>query len=424
MAGMNFPSVLGLPLETILVGVSVLLLLSVLSSTASSRLGIPALLLFVGLGMLAGSEGPGGIEFDYPRLAQSLGVVALALILFSGGMDTDWGSIRLILWRGISLATLGVGLTTVLVGWFAMQFLEFSVLEGLLLGAIVSSTDAAAVFSVLRARNVRLRGSLKGLLEFESGSNDPMAVFLTVGFISLISSPSTSMVELVPLFVHQMSVGALLGYAMGQVMLFLLNRLKLEYEGLYDVLSLALALLTYGATASLGGSGFLAVYLAGIIVGNGNLERQGSLSRFHDAVAWLMQILMFLSLGLQVFPSRVVPVIGIGLVLSLVLMFIARPLSVFVALMASNLRWNEKLLISWVGLRGAVPIVLAMFPLIAGLPEADIIFNLVFFIVLTSVLLQGATLPLVAWWLGLLEPSSETLDGVAFANAPVRRLKP
>ena len=421
---MNFPSVLGLPLETILVGVSVLLLLSVLSSTASSRLGIPALLLFVGLGMLAGSEGPGGIEFDYPRLAQSLGVVALALILFSGGMDTDWGSIRLILWRGISLATLGVGLTTVLVGWFAMQFLEFSVLEGLLLGAIVSSTDAAAVFSVLRARNVRLRGSLKGLLEFESGSNDPMAVFLTVGFISLISSPSTSMVELVPLFVHQMSVGALLGYAMGQVMLFLLNRLKLEYEGLYDVLSLALALLTYGATASLGGSGFLAVYLAGIIVGNGNLERQGSLSRFHDAVAWLMQILMFLSLGLQVFPSRVVPVIGIGLVLSLVLMFIARPLSVFVALMASNLRWNEKLLISWVGLRGAVPIVLAMFPLIAGLPEADIIFNLVFFIVLTSVLLQGATLPLVAWWLGLLEPSSETLDGVAFANAPVRRLKP
>jgi cell volume regulation protein A len=398
--------VLQLPLDDLLVGLSLLLLLSVLSSKASSRLGIPALLLFVALGMLAGSEGPGGIEFDYPKLAQSLGVVALALILFSGGLDTNLGNIRGVLWQGISLATLGVCITTVLVGWFATTFLNFSFLEGLLLGAIVSSTDAAAVFAVLRGKNVRLRGSLTPLLELESGCNDPMAVFLTVGFISLISFPTASIVELVPLFVHQMSVGALLGYAMGQLMLFLLNRLDLEYEGLYEVLSLALALLTYGATASLGGSGFLAVYIAGLIVGNGRLERQLPLRGFHDALAWLMQIVMFLTLGLQVFPSKILPVIGVGLVLSVFLMFVARPVSVFLALTLSHLTGKEKAFVAWVGLRGAVPIVLATFPLIAGLPHADMIFNLVFFIVLTSVLLQGATLPLMARWLGLIEPES------------------
>lgn len=395
-------------IESVFLGVSVLLLLSVLASKASARLGIPALLLFILIGMLAGSEGPGGIEFDYPRLAQSLGVVALVFILFAGGLDTEWASVRPILWHGIALSTVGVGLTAVLVAWFAVRVLEFSSLEGLLLGSIVSSTDAAAVFAVLRSRNVSLKQPLKPLLEFESGSNDPMAVFLTIGFISLLTNKDASLMDLLPKFALQMPMGALLGWIMGKGMVLAINKLRLEYDGLYPVLSLALVLFTYGITDALGGNGFLAAYVAGLIMGNSSFVHKASLIRFHDGLAWLMQITMFLALGLQVFPSRIVPVIGIGLVVSLFLMLVARPLSVFLTLAFTRLSVKEKTLISWVGLRGAVPIILGTFPLVAGVPKADTIFNMVFFIVLTSVLLQGTSLPLVARWLGLESPLPAT----------------
>jgi potassium/hydrogen antiporter len=391
-------------IESVFLGVSVLLLLSVLASKASAKLGVPALLLFILIGMFAGSEGPGGIEFDYPRLAQSVGVVALVFILFAGGLDTEWASVRPIRWHGVALSTLGVGLTAVFVAWFAVRVLDFSLLEGLLLGSIVSSTDAAAVFAVLRSRNVSLKNPLKPLLEFESGSNDPMAVFLTIGFVSLLMNKDASLIDLLPKFALQMPVGALLGWIMGKGMVLAINKMRLEYDGLYPVLSLSLVLFTYGITDALGGNGFLAAYIAGLIMGNSSFVHKASLIRFHDGLAWLMQITMFLALGLQVFPSRIVPVIGIGLLVSLFLMLIARPLSVFLTLAFTRLSLKEKTLISWVGLRGAVPIILGTFPLVAGVPKADMIFNMVFFIVLTSVLLQGTSLPLVTRWLGLESP--------------------
>jgi cell volume regulation protein A len=393
-----------LPIEHLLLGISTLLLLSVFSSQLSGKLGVPALVLFLIIGMLAGSEGPGGIEFDYPRLAQSLGVIALTLILFSGGLDTHWHQIRPVVLKGFALATVGVCLTAGLVAWLSIWLLDFALLDGLLLGAIVSSTDAAAVFMILRSRQIRLRGQLAPLLELESGSNDPMAVFLTVGLITLLTQPGATPLDIVPMFFHQMILGALIGYSMGACMTALCRHLRLEYEGLHAVLSLGVALFTYGVTASVGGNGFLAVYLAGLTVGNSAIKQLDYLRRFHEGQAWLMQIMMFLTLGLQVFPSQVVPVIGPGLILSLFLMFAARPAAVLATLVFSELNLKEKLFVSWGGLRGAVPIVLATFPLIAGLHQAQIIFNLVFFIVLTSVLLQGTSLISVSRWLGLTGP--------------------
>ncbi len=391
-------------IEHVLLGAAVLLLLSIFASKASGRLGVPALLLFLFVGMLSGSEGLGRIPFDDAYVAQFLGVVALVFILFAGGLDTAWESVRPVVWKALALSTLGVLVTAALVGVFAAGILGFSLLEGLLLGAIVSSTDAAAVFAVLRARSVGLRGEIKPLLELESGSNDPMAVFLTVGLTGLLFNRNSSLIGLIPLFFQQMALGALFGYGMGRAMVFVVNRIRLEYEGLYPVFTLALVALTYGATASLGGNGFLAVYIAGLLMGNNDFIHKRSLIRFHDGLAWLMQITMFLTLGLLVFPSRLVPVIGVGLLVALFLMFVARPASVFLALAFANTGWREKAMVSWVGLRGAVPIILATFPLLAGVPQADMIFNLVFFIVLTSVLLQGTTLPLVARWLDVDAP--------------------
>jgi len=380
---------------------SFLVILSIASGYASGRLGIPSLLLFLAIGMLVGSDGPGGIEFDNPHLVQSIGVVALALILFAGGLDTQWHSVRPVLWRGISLSTVGVCVTALLVGWFASAVLNFAFLQGLLLGAIVSSTDAAAVFAILRAKHIQLKGDLTPLLELESGSNDPMAVILTIGLIELLTQPSTSALDLLRMFAVQVTLGAGLGVIMGKVMGYLLDRFELEFQGLYPVLSVALALFTYGITSGLGGSGFLAVYLAGLLVGRRSFARKADVMRFHDGVAWLMQITMFLVLGLQVFPSRLVPLMVPALLLSLFLIVIARPASIFLGLLPTRMPVRERALVAWVGLRGAVPIILATFPLVAGIPRADEMFHLVFFIVLTSLLLQGPSVSLVARWLGV-----------------------
>lgn len=392
-------------IEIILIVTATLLLLSIVASKASGRLGVPALVLFLAVGMLAGSDGPGGIPFDNAWQAQSLGVVALVLILFAGGLETVWACVRPVLARALALSTVGVLVTAVLVGMFARVVLGFSLLEGILLGAIVSSTDAAAVFSVLRGKDLGLKGDIKPLLELESGSNDPMAVFLTVGLTNVLANTDASLTALVPMFARQMVLGALCGYLMGRAMVFIVNRLRLGFQGLYPVLVLSLVFLTYGATALVGGNGFLAVYLAGLVMGNRDFLHKRSLKGFYDGLAWLMQIAMFLTLGLLVFPSRLVPVIGVGLLVALFLMFVARPLSVFLTLLPSKMNIREKTLVSWVGLRGAVPIILATFPLLAGLPNADTMFNLVFFIVLTSVLLQGTSLPVVARLLAVDEPA-------------------
>ncbi len=391
-------------IEYILAGAAVLILISIIANKVSGRLGLPALLIFIFVGMLAGSEGPGGLEFSDPVVAQSIGVVGLALILFSGGIDTRWSEVRPVLTKGLALSTVGVALTALIVSVAAIVLLGFSTLEGFLLGAIVSSTDAAAVFSILRSRRASLKGELRPLLEFESGSNDPMAIFLTIGAIALLMQPGASFFSLVPLFMQQMAVGSLLGYGMGTGTAWLINTVKLEYEGLYAVITLASALLVYGLTTIVGGNGFLATYIAGMVIGNSAIVHRKSLIRFHEGIGWLMQITLFLTLGLFVFPSEILPVLVPGIIISFVLIFIARPVAVYIALLPWKMKRNEKIMISWVGLRGAAPIVLATFPLLAGVPQAHVFFNLVFFMVIASALLHGTSIPSVARLLEIAAP--------------------
>ena len=398
---------MAIALEIIFVGIALLILISIIANKFSERLGVPALLIFLIVGMLAGSEGPGGIPFNDPAVAQMIGIIALAYILFAGGFDTRWDEVQPIFWPGIALSTVGVVLTAVCLGVFASVVLGLSPLTGFLLGAVVSSTDAAAVFSVLRMARARLKGNLRPFLEFESGSNDPMAVFLTTSVIALILTPGSSALTLVPMFVQQMVVGGLLGYGMGRGIVFFINRLKLESEGLYPVLTLAMVLMIYGLTATLGGNGFIAVYVSGLVMGNSIFVYKKSLIRFHDGIAWLMQIVMFLALGLLVFPSDLVRVIVPGLLIAFFLLLVARPVAVFITLLPWKMPLNEKVLVSWVGLRGAVPIILATYPLVAGVPDAALIFNIVFFIVLISALIHGTSIPTVARWLGLAAPLQE-----------------
>lgn len=395
---------LDLSVENIILAGSLLLLASLLASKTSFKLGIPTLILFLAIGMLAGSEGFGKIEFDNPFIAQLLGIIALNVILFSGGMDTRWESVRPVLWRGVSLSTIGIIVTAVVIGLFVHWITDFTVLEGLLLGAIVSSTDAAAVFSILRTRSIGLKSNLRPTLELESGSNDPMAYVLMITFIFMLTHGDASIGQLILKFVQQMVIGAILGVVLGKLMILTINRVSLETEGLYPVLILALIFFTFAFSERIGGNGFLAVYISALILGNSNFIHKKSTIKFYDGQAWLMQIVMFLTLGLLVFPSRIAPIAGPGILIALVLIFVARPLGVFLALAFFKMKLRDKLFISWVGLRGAVPIVFATYPLIAGIQKADIIFHLVFFISASSVLLQGSTLPLVARWLKVTVP--------------------
>lgn len=390
--------------QQIIITVGLLLFLSISASKLSERSGIPVLLVFLSIGMLAGSDGPGGIHFENATIANLFGTFALSFILFSGGVGTYWQSIRPVLWRSVVLSTLGVAVTAGLVGLFAMFILSIPLKEALLIGAIVSSTDAAAVFSVLRSRGVGLKGYLKPLLEMESGSNDPMAVFLTMALIQLLMEPTTSWVQLLPSFFINMSLGITAGIVFGKISAYVFNCIRLEYEGLYPVLSMSLVLLAYGVSETIHGNGFLAVYACGLVVGNSDFTYKRSIEKFHDGLGWLMQISMFLILGLLVYPSRMLPVVTAALGVSAFLMFVARPVAVYLGLLGSSFSLRERTLVAWTGLRGAVPIVLATFPFIAGYVHADHIFHMVFFVVLTSVLLQGTTLMSVARFLKVDEP--------------------
>jgi cell volume regulation protein A len=386
--------------ENILLLGSVLLFISIISSKTSFRIGIPTLILFLIIGMLAGSDGPGGIYFNDPEIAQLLGVIALTFILFSGGLDTKWESIKPIIRNGIALSTVGVVLTAGLVGLFSSYVLGFKLYEGLLLGAIVSSTDAAAVFSILRSRNFGLKGRIRPLLELESGSNDPMAYFLTISLIYLIRQPEASAWDLVPQFFIHMFLGVACGYVSGKGMILILNKIQLNIDGLYPVLVLSLVFFTFSFTERIGGNGFLAVYISALLLGNSNFIHKKSLMRFYDGQAWLMQIVMFLTLGLLVFPKQIVPIMGEGFMISAFLILVARPVAVLTSLsFATDMNIRKKLFISWVGLRGAAPIVFATYPLLANIEYAHTIFHLVFFISVSSVLLQGTTLPYLAKWL-------------------------
>jgi potassium/hydrogen antiporter len=375
---------------------SSLILLSIAIARLSDNAGVPVLVLFLGIGMLAGVDGPGGIVFDDAGLTQSVGIICLVFILFAGGLDTHWSDVRPVAFQAFSLATVGVLVTAFAAGLFARLVLGFPVKYALLLGAIISSTDAAAVFSVLRTRNVNLRGTLRPLLELESGSNDPMAVFLTIGLITWIQQPATGVLDFGVLFLKQMGFGAIAGVALGKAMQFIFNRIRFAHEAMYPVFGLAFAAFSYAVTAQVGGSGFLAVYLIGIVAGSGGYLHQKSMIRFFDGVAWLAQISMFLALGLLVTPSRALGDLGAGLLLSVFLMFVARPAGVLLSPGLTARPWRERLFVAWTGLRGAVPVVLATFPLIAGIAHADRIFNLVFFVVLTSAMIQGWSIPPVA----------------------------
>lgn len=393
--------------EITIIAISALLLICVFVSKISDRLGVPILLLFIGIGMLAGSEGIGGVYFDDPHITQIIGNIALAVILFSSGLDTKWQSVKPVLKEGISLATFGVILTAAVFGGFAYLVLKLSMLESFLIGVIISSTDAAAVFSVLRSKAIRLKGNLSPILELESGGNDPIAVLLTITLIGLINQTSTSIIGIIGAFILQIILGLTLGWIFSALALFLINKIKIGYEGLYPLLLIAMVLLVFNVTGVLKGSGFLAVYVFGLLLGKNDFLHKHSAMRFFDSTAWFSQIVLFLTLGLLVFPSRLVPVIPSGLLLAFCLVFIARPVAIFLSLLPFKYSIKERLFISWVGLRGAVPIVLATFPLAAGIHNADLIFNIVFFVVLISVLLQGTLLGNVARWLKL--ESDETI---------------
>lgn len=380
-----------------------LLFIGILSSKLSPRLGLPMLVLFLGVGMLAGEAGIGGIEFDDAHTAHALGTLALAIILFDGGLQTSVAAIRQV-WKPASLlATLGVAVTAGVTGMAASYILGIPPLVGLLLGAIVGSTDAAAVFSILRNAGIHLPARLKSTLEIESASNDPMAIFLTVGLLELITGEMSPGPQMALLFIKQMGIGAVVGLGVGWLVIKLINRIGLVASGLYPVLIAVCGALAFGTSASLGGSGFLATFIAGVVIGNSRFVFQHATFLFMDGLAWLSQIAMFVMLGLLVNPPLLLEVWAEGLVIAIILVFIARPLAVAPLLALTGFSRREISLVAWVGLRGSVPIILAIFPLLFGLKEAGLVFNVVFFVVLISATVQGSTLPWVARRLSLIE---------------------
>ena len=405
--------------QAILIG-AVLVLLSILASTVSARTGAPLLFVFLGIGMLAGEHGLGSIHFDDYQAAYMVGTMALAVILFDGGMRTRRETFRAGLWPALSLATVGVVLTAVVVGYGASRILGLDLMEGLLLGAIIGSTDAAAVFSLLHAAGMRLKQRVGATLEIESGCNDPMAVFLTLSLISIIGADrSASIGWLLAHFVQQFGLGALAGIGGGKLLVVIINRVKLA-SGLYPVLAMAGGLAIYAGTTVLEGSGFLAIYLAGLVVGNSRVHAAGNILRVHDGLAWLSQITLFLMLGLLVSPAALGE-IGLGaLAVASLLILVARPLAVLLSLLPFRFPWHEQLFISWTGLRGAVPIVLALFPILAGLPQAMIYFNVAFFVVLASLLVQGWTVAPLAGLLQLKLPKEHAPYFSEFVEVPGR----
>lgn len=381
-------------MEKLLIITSALLLLSIFLSKAAGRFGVPSLLVFLGIGVLV------PFRVHNLELAQGLAIVSLCFILFSSGLSTNLAMIRPILKSGIVLATVGVLLAAVLVGWFGVVVLGFTLLPALILGATIASTDAAAVFTVLRSRQRGLTPRLQALIEFESAANDPISVMLTVGLLDAILHPQgLTFAPLAILLIQQISLGLAMGWIGGYASRYLINGIRLGFDGLYPALSVALVLFIYSVTQYVGGSGFLAVYLVGMHLGNHALIHKRSLTLFHDGLAWITQIAMFLVMGLLITPGDLYGVAPEGFALSLFLMFIARPLSVHLCLLPFGYSYREILTASWVGLRGAVPIILATYPLIAGLPESRLIFELVFFVVLSSVLIQGTSVAPVARWL-------------------------
>lgn len=403
---------MNLEIELILLAIAVLFFLSILAGKASSRFGVPALLLFLSVGMLSGSDGL-GIQFNNIGLADAISSVALCIILFSGGMDTKFKEIRPVITQGVLLATLGVLLTAVITGvltWYitgmTTRAADIGLLTALLLAATMSSTDSASVFSILRSRNLHLKNNLRPMLELESGSNDPMAYLLVITLVDIIQLPaSVDYLPTIGMLLMQLAIGGVAGYALGKLSVFVINRIHIGNDSLYPILVFTFCIFIFSLTYYARGNGYLAVYVAGLVIGNSRFVHKRSSLQFFDGLAWLSQLLMFLTLGLLVNPRELVPVIVPGLLISVLMIFISRPLTVFLCLLPfRKMGVRDKFFISWVGLRGAVPIIFAIIPLAEGVPHARFIFNIVFFCTLLSLLVQGTSLAAVAKWLGLVEP--------------------
>lgn len=404
-----------------------LFIVGVLTTRFSTRLGVPSLIFFIMVGMVMGSDVLGIIYFDNAGLAQMIGVIALVIILFEGGLQTDLKDVKPVIIPSLSLATVGVLITSGIVAVAAKMILGLDWLEAILFGAIVGSTDAAAVFAVLKGHNISPK--LGSTLEAESGSNDPMAVFLTVAMIELITIPDASILKLIGDFFLQMGLGLILGVIFGKVAVKSLNSINLDSSGLYPVFATAFALLTYGVTTFLNGSGLLAVYIAAITIGNAEIAYRHSIFRFTEGFAWMMQILMFVILGLLVFPSELfnLAILIQGILISVILMMVARPAAVFISTIKMDYSQKERIFLSWAGLKGAVPIILATFPLLAGIEDSHQIFNVVFFVVLTSALIQGATIPMLANKLGLNGPKKtipmQSLELISLGKADAEMIE-
>ena len=393
-----------------------MVLAAAFSSLIAFRFGAPLLLLFLGIGLASGQDGL-GIAFNNAGIAYFISAIALAIILFDSGFGTPLSVLRHAAGPALSLATFGVLLTTGVFGAIVYAATDFSWLESFLLGSIVASTDAAAVFFLLRAGNLNIRERVRTTLEVESGSNDPIAIFLTLTFVSILAAggatdAGTLTGGIVAGFLMEMGLGCIAGYAGGRLIVALVERLKLD-AGLLPIFVITLALLLFGLTGLIHGSGFVAVYVAGVVTGNSGMRSTALLKRFQDGISWLAQIIMFLVLGLFATPSEFVPLFGIAIGLSLALVFIARPIAVSLCLLPFRFAWNETAFISWVGLRGSVSILLALAPIIGGLENGRVFFNMAFIMVLVSLLLQGWTLGFVARFLGLVIPNKEsTVDKV------------
>ncbi len=398
--------------ELFLLIVSVLLFVSLLVGKMGSRFGVPTLLLFLLIGILFGADGL-GIEFNSPKVAQAIGVVALNIILFSGGMDTRLSEIKPIAAQGFILATIGVFLTALITGffifWLTNNFFNavtFTLLESLLLASVMSSTDSASVFSILRSKNLSLKENLRPLLELESGSNDPMAYMLTIVLIQLIQSPDIDGWVAVWMFVKQLVLGGLAGYFLGKLFVKIINKINLDNDALYSVLLVTLMFFLFGITSFIGGNGYLAVYVGGLFIGNSRFVHKRSSLKFFDGMTWLVQIIMFLTLGLLVNPSELLPIAGVGIVIGVFMIFVSRPITVHASLLPfRKMSLRAKNYVSWVGLRGAVPIIFATYPLISDIAHAKTIFNIVFFITIISLLVQGTTVSSMANWLKLSQVS-------------------